>query len=432
VGAVDDPVRRAIDHVARLATGEPLDRTTPVDLHFQPDLMVDGATTLASILNDGRYRSQFETGTSNGGLTAHDGGDRWRWESRMFGAAYDGRDAGLRPKYGSLNYLRDPYGGSPRFGSAYFEVAPSALDRVTFCFPDSVFAPTDFGTFERMALVPLVETCGFADPLDVVIEAHLHGRVDVAADVRTLVLDPSYRGTQIEVIARRLPCRLQWHSGYRANVDVLTEHPAYRGPEIVDAAVEIAVDGMLTPHIIGTARAAGRFDLQTVKRVWHCLARFGRRDPALLLGDDDPVAIDVLHLRNAHHAFAREVTPAGHVHAIDPAAAPDPTVAFHSARGARGRLLAIGALRTLDDGHGELKSMHTAASARGAGVGRAMLDHLIAEARAAGMEQVSLETGTMDAFVAARALYRSAGFVECAPFGEYADNPFSVCMTIRL
>lgn len=159
VAGVDDRVRTAITHVAERSSGGPLDRSTPVTLHFQPDLMVGDVSTLEAMVADGVYRSQFETGTSNGGLTAHVGGDRWNWESRMFGGAYDDTvDPSLRPKYGSLNVRRHPYGGSPRFGSAYFEVAPTALHRVTFCFPDSVFEPTDFGTFDHMALVPLLDS----------------------------------------------------------------------------------------------------------------------------------------------------------------------------------------------------------------------------------------------------------------------------------
>jgi GNAT superfamily N-acetyltransferase len=432
VDAVDDSVQRAIRHITEAATGEPLDRSMPVTLHFQPDLLIAGVPTIEAMWRDGVYRSQFETGTSNGGLTAREGGDRWNWESRMFGGAYDEADAGLRPKYGSLNHLRDPYGGSPRFGSAYFQVAPMALDRVTFCFPDSVFEPTDFGTFERMSLVPLVEECSFGDPLDLVIEAHLHGRAEIGTDLSSLVLDPSYRGTAIETIARRLPLELRWHSGYRVSVDELVEHASYRGPEIVDAAALIADSGVLTPHVIGVARADGTFDVQTIKRVWHCVARFGRNDPAMVFGEDDPLATDVLQLRTAHHDFARAVTPADHVHAIDPTAAPDPTTVLHSARGVGGELVAIGALRRLDDGQGEVKSMHTAASARGAGVGRSMLDHLLAEAQAAGLRRVNLETGTMDAFTAARSMYRAAGFVDCPPFGEYTDNEHSVCMTLTL
>lgn len=264
------------------------------------------------------------------------------------------------------------------------------------------------------------------------VEAHLHGRVDIGRDLSTLTLDPSYRGTPTEAMARRLPCRLRWHSGFRVATDVVIDNPSYRGPEIVAAAIEMAGDGDLTPRLLGEVRRRRDYDLQTVKRVWHYTARFGRRDPALVLGEDDPQRADVAQLRTVHHDFARAVTPAGHVHAMDPAAPPDPSVVLHSARGDGDMLLAIGALRRLDARHGELKSMHTVQTARGSGVGRTMLDHLLAEARAADMSRVSLETGTMDSFGPARAMYHAAGFVECEPFGDYTVNPHSVCMTRTL
>jgi hypothetical protein len=91
---------------------------------------------------DGGYRSQFGTGTSNGGLTAHPGGDRWPCESRIFAAAYDHGPAAGRPKYGSLNFRRRLAGGSPRFGPAYLRLAAHTLARTTFCYPDSVFRST--------------------------------------------------------------------------------------------------------------------------------------------------------------------------------------------------------------------------------------------------------------------------------------------------
>jgi putative acetyltransferase len=76
--------------------------------------------------------------------------------------------------------------------------------------------------------------------------------------------------------------------------------------------------------------------------------------------------------------------------------------------------------------------MHTAVEARGRGVGAAMLDHLLAEARDGGYRRVSLETGTMDEFVAAHRLYASRGFERCAPFGGYPVDPSSTCMTLAL
>jgi putative acetyltransferase len=106
-------------------------------------------------------------------------------------------------------------------------------------------------------------------------------------------------------------------------------------------------------------------------------------------------------------------------------------VSFFSIR-ENGLLLGVGALKALDAENAEIKSMHTAEAARGRGVGRAMLDHLLGLARARGCKRVSLETGTMAAFAPARALYISAGFDVCEPFAGYWDSPYSVCMTLHL
>ena len=144
---------------------------------------------------------------------------------------------------------------------------------------------------------------------------------------------------------------------------------------------------------------------------------------------DDPRADDVRLLLERHLAFSRSSSPPGHVHALDIDGLLDPAVTFFSAR-RDGTLLGVGALKWLDDAHAELKSMHTAEAARGQGIGRAMVDHLLTVAADHGYRRVSLETGTMDAFAPARSLYAKAGFTHCAPFGQYTDNPYSVCMTI--
>ena len=109
----------------------------------------------------------------------------------------------------------------------------------------------------------------------------------------------------------------------------------------------------------------------------------------------------------------------------------DPAVAFFTFR--RGdELLGFGALKQLSDRHAELKAMHTADAARSTGVGRAMVDHLISVARERGFRRLSLETGTMPAFAAARSLYAKVGFVSCGPFGDYHESPNSCFMTLRL
>jgi len=109
----------------------------------------------------------------------------------------------------------------------------------------------------------------------------------------------------------------------------------------------------------------------------------------------------------------------------------DPAVTFYSLR-ADGELLGIGAIKQLDLEHGEIKSMHTAQAARGRGVGRAVLGHLLDVARSRGYRRVSLETGTMAEFAPARALYASAGFIACGPFAGYQPSEDNCFMTLPL
>lgn len=93
--------------------------------------------------------------------------------------------------------------------------------------------------------------------------------------------------------------------------------------------------------------------------------------------------------------------------------------------------LAIGGL-AIEGSEGELKSMHTVEEVRGRGAGRALLRALIDLARADGVTRINLETGSAEAFKAARRLYRSEGFVECPPFGSYTHDPLSVFMTCEI
>ena len=76
--------------------------------------------------------------------------------------------------------------------------------------------------------------------------------------------------------------------------------------------------------------------------------------------------------------------------------------------------------------------MHVLSERRGLGLSRQLLVHLLAAAQAAGMTQVSLETGAQPAFAAARVLYDKAGFGPCAPFSDYVDDPHSVFMNRAL
>lgn len=97
-----------------------------------------------------------------------------------------------------------------------------------------------------------------------------------------------------------------------------------------------------------------------------------------------------------------------------------------------GRLAGCGALRQLDAENAELKSMRVADEFRGQGIGRALLEHLTAQARGRGVRQLWLETGIGPAFAPALRLYEAAGFARCGPFGSYRPNEFCVFMTRRI
>jgi putative acetyltransferase len=153
--------------------------------------------------------------------------------------------------------------------------------------------------------------------------------------------------------------------------------------------------------------------------------------PTVEIAVDDPNARDVRELLRRHLQFAEANTPPEDVHALDVDQLVDPAVTFYSYR-RDGELLAVGALKQLDGRHAELKSMHTAAAARGRGIGRAMVEHLIGVARDHGFGRVSLETGSTQAFAAARSLYLQAGFTPCGPFGDYPPGRGNTFMTLAL
>lgn len=136
-------------------------------------------------------------------------------------------------------------------------------------------------------------------------------------------------------------------------------------------------------------------------------------------------------LLGRHLKLMNSQSPPEDVHALDVDGLLDPAVTFYSYRDG-GQVLAVGALKELDSGHGEIKSMHTAAEARGQGFGRAMLTHLLGIARQRGYTRLSLETGSVAAYAPARALYETAGFRHCGPFASYAPSPNSAFMTLEL
>ncbi|MBV1856167.1 DUF3626 domain-containing protein [Catellatospora tritici] len=302
-----------------------------ITLNFHPDrLVTDGRSVARALAEDGVYRSQFETGISNGGRTAYPGGDRDRWEEGLFGGAYHTPEvtAADRPRYGGLDLLAHPDGACPRFGSCYLRLRPHVLDRATFCFGDSHLGPEHLGTADAAetvfaALLRGVAADGVAlgvpgltvpdlvtrllsprpaapdgpavRSLDDYLEVQVHGPVLLARDVEAIVADPSFQdtpsGKHLAETADRHGFELHWHRGFELPVDEVDAE--FRGPAIPVLARrvhrEFARPGALVnAALVGLAAASVTTDpdrwadhgtqdetLQHLKQLWHVLVHFG-------------------------------------------------------------------------------------------------------------------------------------------------------------
>ena len=150
-----------------------------------------------------------------------------------------------------------------------------------------------------------------------------------------------------------------------------------------------------------------------------------------LIREDDLTGAEVAALLRLHLDEMHQWSPPASVHAMPIERLRAADVTFYSLWQGN-QLAACGALKQLDPSHGELKSMRAHPDFRGRGAGRAMLDHLLGEARRRGYTRVSLETGRPEAFRPARQLYETNGFAECPPFADYVADDFSICMTREL
>lgn len=300
-------------------------------LHFHPDRPDSMMKSVAeSLLEQGIYKSQFETLLSNGSLSAYPGGERDLWEKRMFGGAYqlEGVTNNERPKYGALNLMLHPDGPAPRFGSCYFVLSPQVSYRSTYTYLDSHQNSKEKGTYEEFDLIMaalLEETflrdfaigernltparlinhllvhlhAPFTDPahretvrnLNHYIEAQVHGDVSLQEDVEMLVADPSFKDTPIgnilEQLCLKYSIELYWHQGFELMVD---EVPVdFRGPSMPSLAKRIAQHHSIDANMIGSAardfkhnpsawsdRGTYQEVLQELKLLWHVLVRYGK------------------------------------------------------------------------------------------------------------------------------------------------------------
>jgi ribosomal protein S18 acetylase RimI-like enzyme len=309
------------------SSGDSLDRWADnfrtagrLTLNFHPDRVGrHGVTVAAGLLASGRYCSQWVTGLSAGSRSAVAGGERQRFERSLFDGAYDRVDVATDfPLYGSLDLVLDPHGGSPRFGSSFVELRHHVRERTTLCVGDSHMGPSDVGTVDepesvlaslaehaaRHALLNrglgidvLLQVCsgGYRSErpsrdLDGYVEAQVHGGASLEADVETIVLDPSFRGTSVErdlqAAAQRYGFQLSWHGGSELDVDDVPDD--FRGPTMPTIAQRVArPDGVLDARSIGVCAAQASFSepsamgdppdsqLQQLKYLWHTVLAHG-------------------------------------------------------------------------------------------------------------------------------------------------------------
>lgn len=301
-------------------------KTRPLALHFHPDRPTrSGQMIIEALLDDGLYRSQFETGLSNGGLTAHPGGARFGWEARLFKGAYDeNTPAEQRPKYGALDLWGNALGPAPRFGSCYFRLNYPVLDRTTLCYGDSYAEPSDFATWDlplglwiplledylgekgalwqvahqasehlNNVMQPISPRQGGMDAyrsLDDYIEAQVHGPIRLQEDVAALVVDGSFQGQAIEIHMRRLcekyDIALEWHGGLQVNIHQIPSD--FRGETVLKLGRRVAEDGHIHTALLGRLAKQLREKptiwadlgtpdtlLQQIKYLWHILVRYG-------------------------------------------------------------------------------------------------------------------------------------------------------------
>jgi len=143
---------------------------------------------------------------------------------------------------------------------------------------------------------------------------------------------------------------------------------------------------------------------------------------------DDLSGPEIARLLEEHLRSMRRLSPPESVHALDLDGLRRPEITFWTVW-QDAELLGCGALKELDARHGEIKSMRTASAHLRKGVAAGLMRHILAEATKRAYQRLSLETGSMEAFEAARSLYTRFGFRPCGPFAGYVEDPNSAFMT---
>lgn len=308
----------ALAHVRARSLPSEGSEAARLTINLHPDRLArDGRSTLEALLGDGEVRNQFETGISAGGLDKVMSGARTRWEHTMFGGAYDGAVAYERPRYAGLTLVGDPWGACPRFGSCHLVLRPQLRERATFTWGDSATEPVHVGVWGALGAVMdgatedgWPELAGHTRApdqlLDVYIEAQVHAPVLLGRDVEALVLDGSFRDTEVHrvgaAVSDRYGLRLDWAPA--RVLDQIGLDPKFRTTSSPQLAREVHArlarpDQRLDAELIGrgaqdVARRGGvgweaygdpAQVLQELKYLWHHLVAHGTPAPTRDLGD---------------------------------------------------------------------------------------------------------------------------------------------------
>ncbi|MFN8578162.1 MAG: DUF3626 domain-containing protein [Candidatus Sericytochromatia bacterium] len=300
-----------------------------VAIHFHPDRLDSNFKSVAeNLLEQGIYKSQFETLISNGSVSAYHGGERDLWENELFGGAYNKIEHSQRPKYGAFDLMLHPDGAAPRFGSCYFLLNSNVSQRCTFTYMDSHQKPNEKGTLDEFdyilsALLTEIFTRNYAlgkynltvpkfinhlstklskpysDPykkstshnINHYIEAQIHGDINLKNDVNKLVADPSFKGTNIGLffnkICEKYNIELYWHCGFALSINKVPDN--FRGSKMPFLAKRITSKDYIDTTMLGVAASElknapeqwnsfGTYEevIQQIKLLWHILVKYGK------------------------------------------------------------------------------------------------------------------------------------------------------------
>ena len=140
---------------------------------------------------------------------------------------------------------------------------------------------------------------------------------------------------------------------------------------------------------------------------------------------------EVNNLLTKHFIELRSVSPEGSAHVLDIPGLKTPSIKFWSLWD-NNQLIGCGALKFLDETHGEFKSIRVDDKHRKKGMGEKIISHLITEAKKIGIKRLSIETGAGEFFSPARKLFKKFGFKACKPFAHYKEDPNSCYFDLEI